>query len=57
MTREVYFDQYCNKCLHYKKKGSEDPCNECLNNPYNEDSHKPVMFKERPRKRRRDEKL
>ena len=53
MIKEVYFDQYCSKCLFEKKPEDEDPCNECLYNPGNEDSHKPVNFKEKPKRKRR----
>ena len=53
MTKEVYFDQYCSRCLFEKKPEDEDPCNECLYNPGNEDSHKPVNFKKKPKRKRR----
>ena len=46
---EVYFDEYCPKCKHEKvddTKGKE-PCNECLENPVNLGSHKPVKFEEK----------
>lgn len=41
--KEVYFDIYCKKCKNYKKPESEEPCNECLTNPYNK-SHVPVNY-------------
>lgn len=53
MSKEVYFHEYCSKCFFEKKPQDEDPCNECLYNPGNENSHKPVMFKEKPKYRRR----
>ena len=43
--KEVYFDQYCKTCEHEKLKEIDDPCDECLNNPVNLYSHKPVKFK------------
>lgn len=43
--KEVYFDVYCPKCKNEKLKESEDPCHECLNNPSNYESHKPLYFK------------
>lgn len=43
--KEVYFDQFCKKCEHKDKKESEDPCFECLDNPENLYSHKPVNYK------------
>lgn len=44
-TKEVYYDQYCPKCQHWDEDESTDACNECLNNPSNENSHKPTGFK------------
>ena len=46
-TKEVRFDIYCKQCKHYEKKETEDPCWECLNNNWNENSHKPVLFDEK----------
>lgn len=43
--KEVYYYQYCRQCEHYSKPESEDPCDECLAQPVNEDSHKPLYFK------------
>ena len=45
-TKEVYFDKYCSKCVYKNKDEKDDPCDECLCNPSNENSHKPVNFKE-----------
>lgn len=45
--KEVYFGQYCKKCKHYEKPDVEDPCNECLDNPINVHSHKPVNYEEK----------
>lgn len=47
MDKEVYFDQYCPSCKHSDKKGYEDPCYECLSEPMNRDSHKPIEFEEK----------
>ena len=44
-TKEVYFDLYCNGCKNFGTPEGDEPCNECLANPCNEDSHKPVNFK------------
>lgn len=43
----VYFDVYCKKCKHEKCKDVEEPCNECLSEPTNLFSHKPVNFEEK----------
>lgn len=42
--KEVYFDKYCKTCKHTKKKDTEEPCDECLDNPINLHSHKPVNW-------------
>ena len=43
--KEVYFDQYCETCEYEKTKDVADPCNECLGDPINLHSHKPVKWK------------
>lgn len=45
--KEVYFDQYCKTCKHKDLKEEEDPCDECLENPVNTYSHKPVNWEEK----------
>lgn len=45
--KEVYFDQYCRQCKHVDCGETEDPCYECLDEPVNYCSHKPVYFEER----------
>ena len=45
--KEVYFDQYCSKCQYFKNKDYEKPCHDCLNEPVNTYSHKPVKFEEK----------
>jgi hypothetical protein len=46
-TKEVYFDEYCKTCKYESLKDYEDPCNDCLDYPWNSDSHKPVEWKEK----------
>lgn len=46
MLKEVDFELYCHKCKHYEKKEEEEPCCECLDNPSNEDSCRPVCYEE-----------
>lgn len=46
MLHEVNFKEWCPKCEHFKLAEHEDPCHDCLNEPVNDDSRKPVMFKE-----------
>lgn len=45
--KEVYFDTYCKECKHALLGLHEEPCNECLDNPTNLYSHKPVKFEEK----------
>lgn len=42
--KEVYFDEYCKTCEFYNSKEDEEPCAECLNEPVNQYSHKPVKY-------------
>lgn len=45
--KEVFFFQWCTKCKYDKQPEDEDPCWDCLNEPMNIESHKPVHFKEK----------
>lgn len=45
--KEIYFYQYCPTCLYKDKTEADDPCWDCLNEPVNEDSHKPVKYKKK----------
>lgn len=40
----VEYDVWCEKCKHVDKAEHEDPCHDCLNEPFNDDSHKPVNW-------------
>lgn len=42
--KEVRFDVYCKTCIHYDKSESEDPCWDCLNQGWNEDTHRPILY-------------
>lgn len=45
----VEFEKYCKNCKHKSVddiKG-EEPCNECLSNPVNLNSKKPVKYEEK----------
>lgn len=43
-TKEVYFDKYCETCKHREKAEADDPCDECLAEPVNVYSHKPIKW-------------
>lgn len=45
--KEVYFGEYCKTCKYVKLEETDKPCEECLNNPVNLHSHKPVKWKEK----------
>lgn len=44
--KEVYFHQYCRTCEYCTQMEELEPCSECLKNPVNLNSHKPVKWKE-----------
>ena len=47
--KEVYFDEYCKSCKYEKTDEKDDPCDECMMNPVNLYSHKPVNWKQKER--------
>lgn len=49
--KEVYFGNFCRECKHSGTKSNEEPCEECLDNPINLHSHKPVKFEEKEKKK------
>lgn len=50
-TKIVDFHEYCPTCKFHDTQAFEDPCNECLNSPVNEDSHKPINWKKAKEKK------
>jgi hypothetical protein len=47
IEREVDFEKYCKLCKHSKLDEKFDPCCECLEYGYNQESERPVNFKEK----------
>lgn len=45
--KEVYFGDYCNTCKYWGNKEEDEPCCECLENPINLYSHKPVCYEKK----------
>lgn len=43
-TRFVDFALYCPKCKYWPKDEKEEPCNDCMSQPTNEYSAKPVCY-------------
>ena len=42
--KEVNFEKYCNTCTYKKLSENKDPCEECLDNPVNLNSSKPIKW-------------
>lgn len=42
--KEVKFGWYCPDCKYYIYDENENPCEECLSYPYNDNSIRPVLF-------------
>lgn len=46
MAQRIVKFEYCNTCENFNKKEDDDPCFDCLDQPVNEDSRKPINYKE-----------
>lgn len=46
MTNHIVDFTYCNSCVHKDKGENEDPCWDCLTVSSNEDSKRPISYKE-----------
>lgn len=42
--KEVYYHEYCTKCQYYEKDKITDRCEECMSEPINLHTHKPMKF-------------
>lgn len=51
----VDFHKYCPKCQYKNYLGTMEPCTDCIDEPVNEESHKPVYFKERENSRKKQD--
>ena len=45
-THEAKYYEYCEKCKYQRVVETDDPCNECLTQPVNVDSRRPIRFEE-----------
>ncbi|MBR6641161.1 MAG: hypothetical protein IKL08_03090 [Clostridia bacterium] len=43
----VEFDKYCKTCEHKDIEEKLNPCHECLENPINTGSEKPINYKKK----------
>ena len=48
--KEVYFDQYCEKCKYKDIEETEEPCDECMGESTNWNTHRPVKYEEKGKK-------
>lgn len=48
--KEVYFHEYCKSCKHEKVKDTEKPCDECLSESTNLNTHRPVKYEKKEKK-------
>lgn len=48
-NKEVFYNEYCPTCKFedVEENDPEGPCCDCLDCPVNQDSHKPVNWKEK----------
>lgn len=54
IDKMVEFDKYCETCEYKDLKESKDPCHECLSNPTNVGSIKPMNYKKKEIKEKKD---
>lgn len=50
LYKEVYFETYCKTCKYKDRKEEQLPCCDCLEEPVNLQSNKPVKWEEKTRK-------
>lgn len=48
--KEVYFHEYCKTCRYLNAKDTEEPCAECLGEPLNWNTHRPVKYEKKEKK-------
>lgn len=51
-TKFVEFEKYCKTCKYSELSESEEPCWDCLENPVNVHSHKPINWEEADEKKK-----
>lgn len=42
--KEVFFHEYCKTCKNREVSNTEEPCDECLSEPTNLNTHRPVKY-------------
>lgn len=46
MAEKIVNFEFCTSCKNRNKEEYEDPCDACLNEPVNTDSHRPMYYQE-----------
>lgn len=46
-NKEVFFNVYCSTCKYEKRPETANPCWDCLEQPVNVDTHKPVLWEKK----------
>lgn len=49
--KEVHFHEYCKTCKNRGVKNTDEPCNECLSEPTNLNTHRPVKYEKKETRR------
>ena len=49
--KEVYFHEYCKTCKYKDLSEKDEPCAECISEPVNLDTHRPVRYEKKETKR------
>ena len=49
----IEFENWCNRGKYSDKIGWEDPCNDCLGAPVNQNSEKPIHFEEKEKEKKK----
>lgn len=48
--KEVHFHEYCKSCRHKQVDSNTEPCEECLSEPINLNTHRPVKYEKKESK-------
>lgn len=48
--KEVYFHEYCESCKHKDVEERDEPCAECMSEPTNLNTHRPVNYEKKEKK-------
>ena len=49
--KEVHFHEYCKTCVNKDTPDTKAPCDECMSEPLNWNTHRPVKYEKKESKR------